>query len=254
MATSFSKSRLFKRTAVILIVFLGVFFLVDDVFMPRYVQQGKTTKVPNVLGMTLEEAMKVLAESGLEGKKAEERLDKQYPIGTIALQNPPPGTEVKFGRGVYLTVSGGEPKVMVPSLRGRTVRDATFALERVGLSLGLIRYEVSSDFPVNTIMEQELPESTSVAAGTPVNVVVSQGPSREQVPVPDVVKKALKDGERILLQAGFTIGNVVYQANPDLLPNTIVDQFPRAGEMVSAGQAIDLVVTRKSDRRPLIEH
>jgi beta-lactam-binding protein with PASTA domain len=254
MPTAFLKSRLFKRSAIIVIVFLGVFFLVDDVLMPRYVQQGKTTNVPNVLGMTFDEALKVLAESGLEGKKAEERLDRQYPIGTIALQNPLPGVEVKFGRGVYLTVSGGEPKAIVPSLRGRTVRDATFALERVGLSLGLIRYEVSPDFPVNTIMEQEIPDSTSVTTGTPVNVVVSQGPSREQMPVPDVIKKALKDGERILLQSGFTIGNVVYQANPDLLPNTIVDQFPRAGAMAPAGQAIDLVVTRKSDKRPILEH
>lgn len=254
MPTTSSKSRFLKRSVIILLVVLGLFFLVDDILMPWYVQQGYTTKVPNVVGMTLDEALKVLAESGLEGKKAEERLDKLYPIGTISLQNPLPGTEVKFGRGVYLTVSGGEPKVMVPSLRGRTVRDATFALERVGLTLGMIRYEVSPDFPVNTIMEQEIPESTSVATGTNINVVVSQGPSREQVPVPDVVKKALKDGERILLQAGFTIGNVVYQPNPDLLPNTIVDQFPRAGEMVPAGQAVDLVVTRKGDRRPLIEH
>lgn len=249
MSNNPSKSRrLFRPLSIVLVLLLALFFLVDDVVMPRYVQQGKTTKVPNVFGLSVEEAIRILSDSGLVGKKSEERQDKQYPVGTVAMQNPPPGTEVKFGRGVYLTMSGGEPQAMVPTLRGRSVRDATFALERVGLSIGSIRYEVSSGFPVNTIMEQEIPESTNAAMGTTVNVVVSQGANKDRVPVPDVAKKSLKDGERLLLQAGLKIGNVVYESNKDLLPNTILEQNPRAGEMVAAGQAVDLVVTRRADK------
>ncbi|HEY4612379.1 MAG TPA: PASTA domain-containing protein [Bacteroidota bacterium] len=244
------RARLLKRFALLFVVLLVLFFVIDDVIMPRYVQQGKTTKVPNVLGIPLDDAIAVLADSGLIGKKSEERQDKQFPLGTVAQQTPMPGTEVKFGRGVYLTVSGGEPQAMVPSLRGRSVRDATFALERVGLSLGSIRYEVSSEFPVNTIVEQDVPESTTVSVGKPIGVLVSQGASKEQVPVPDIVRKTLTEGERLLLQTGLKIGNVVYQANPDLLPNTIVEQYPRAGEMVPEGQAVDMVVTRRTERRP----
>ena len=234
-----------KRTLLLFAAFLLVFFLVDDLLMPRYVQQGKTTKVPNVLGLSTEEAMKILSDSGLVGKKAEERQDKQYPIGTVAVQNPLPGSEVKFGRGIYLTISGGEPQALVPKLQGRSVRDATFALERVGLSLGLIQYEVSAEYPVNTIMQQTTAESTMVSVGSSVNVTVSQGPSKDQVPVPDAVRKTLTEGERLILQAGLKIGNVTYQDNPDLLPNTIVEQMPRAGEMVAGGQAVDIVVTRR---------
>lgn len=255
MSTNRSKfSRLLKFSIILVVVFSALFFLVDELVMPRYVQQGKTMKVPNVLGLPADEAILILSDSGLVGKKAEERQDKQYPVGTVAVQNPLPGAEVKFGRGVYLTVSGGEPRALVPTLRGRSVRDATFALERVGLGMGTIRYEVSADFPVNTIIEQDIPESTSVATGTTVSVVVSQGLSKDQLPVPNVLKRALADGERVLLQAGLKIGNVVYQSNPDLLPNTIVEQFPRAGEMVPEGQAVDLVVTRKGERRPTVEN
>ncbi len=249
MSNNPSKSRrLFRPLSIVLVLLLALFFLVDNVVMPRYVQQGKTTKVPNVFGLSVEEAIRILSDSGLVGKKSEERQDKQYPVGTVAMQNPLPGTEVKFGRGVYLTMSGGEPQAMVPTLRGRSVRDATLALERVGLSIGSIRYEVSSGFPVNTIIEQEIRESTNVTVGSTVNIVVSQGAGREQVPVPEVTKKSLADGERLLLQAGLRIGNVVYQSNQDLLPNTILEQYPRAGEMVTAGQAVDLVVTRKGNK------
>jgi serine/threonine-protein kinase len=240
--------QLAKRALLLLAGFTVLFFLVDDVLMPRYVQQGKTTKVPNVLGLSSEEAMKILSDSGLVGKKAEERQDKQYPIGTVAMQNPLPGSDVKYSRGVYLTISGGEPQAMVPKLQGRSVRDATFALERVGLGLGSIRYEVSAQYPVSTIIEQTIPESTNVVAGSSVDVVVSQGPSKDQVPVPDAVKKTLTEGEKLILQAGLKLGNIVFEENPDLLPNTIVEQMPRAGEMVVGGQAVDLVVTRKSKK------
>ena len=245
---------LVKRGLLVLALFTILFFLTDDLIMPRYVQQGKTTKVPNVLGLSAEEAMKILSDSGLVGKKAEERQDKQYPIGTVAMQNPIPGYEVKFGRGIYLTISGGEPQALVPMLQGRSVRDAAFALERVGLSLGSIRYEVSAEFPVNTIIQQTIPESTTVAVGTNVSVTISQGPSKEQVPVPEVVKKTLTEGEKLILQAGLKIGNIVFQENPDLLPNTILEQMPRAGEMAASSQAVDLVVTRKAGKKPLREN
>ncbi len=233
---------------------LLLFVLVDNVIMPQYVQQGKTTKVPDVTGLPFDEAVKVLADHGLEGKKAEERPDAKYPVGAVALQNPSAGAEVKFGRGVYLTVSGGEPMVLVPSLRGRTVRDAAFALERFGLTVGNVTYEVSVEFPVNTVMEQAIPESVKVAMGTVVDVTVSQGPSKDQIPVPSLLRKTLAEGERLILQAGFTIGNIVYQPQPDMLPNTIIDQYPRGGELAPIGQAIDLVVTRKGEPRPLHEN
>jgi serine/threonine-protein kinase len=165
----------------------------------------------------------------------------------VVQQNPPADVEVKFGRGVYLTVSGGEPTAMVPGLRGRTLRDATFALERFGLSLGQILYDFSDEYPQGTIIDQAIPESTRVAIGRSIGVVVSQGKSGEQMPVPDVTRKTFSEAERILIQAGLRIGNITYQVSTDLLPNTIIDQFPKPGDLVSRGQAIDLVVAQKGE-------
>lgn len=236
-----------KTPAIVFGILVALFFLFDKVIMPRYVQQGKTTKVPNVVGRNLDEAIKLLADQGLVGKKADTRTDKQYPEGTVVLQNPPTNAEVKFGRGVYLTVSGGEMLFPVPGLRGRSVRDATFALERNGLVLGNIRYEVSDDFPQGTIIDQEVPEGTKVSTGKVINVVVSQGKSGDRVLVPDVIKKTLTEAEKIITQAGLKLGNVSYQINKDLLPNTVVDQYPRPNELIVPGQAIDLFVAKKEE-------
>lgn len=238
----------FKTSAIVLGVLLVLFYLFNDVVMPWYVQQEGTTKVPNVVGRTLEEAIQIVAQAGLVGKKAETRTDRQYPEGTVVVQNPAAGSEVKVGRGVYLTISGGEPMVTVPALRGRSLRDATFALERYGLVLGTARYEVSEEYPQSTVIDQDTPENTVVPVGKVINVVVSQGKSANQVPVPDVLNKSFSDAERILIQAGLRIGNITYQINTELLPNTVIDQFPKGGELVPGNQAIDLVVAQKGER------
>jgi beta-lactam-binding protein with PASTA domain len=237
-----------KVPAIVVAVAVLFFFLLDDVIMPQYVQQGKTTKVPDVIGKKLDEAVQDLAERGLVGKKAEVRTDKQYPEGTVVQQNPSADAEVKFGRGIYLTVSGGEPRVAVPGLRGRTLRDANFALERFGLVLGTVQYDFSEEYPQGTVIDQDLPESTMVTQGRVISIIVSQGKKGDQIAVPDVTKKTFADTERILIQAGLRIGNITYKVSPDLLPNTVTDQYPKAGEMVPPGQAVDLVVAQKGEK------
>ena len=237
-----------RTPAILLVGFLVVFYIFNSIVMPRYVQQGKTTKVPNVVGKGLDEALKMLNDTGLPGKKAGVRTDKQYPEGTVVVQNPAAGSEVKYGRGVYLTVSGGEPLVVVPSLRGQSLRDATFSLERVGLVMGSTTYQVSEEYPQGTLIDQDTPLGSKVLSGKFINVTVSQGKNADQVPVPDVMKKTFSEAERIVIQAGLRVGNITYQVNADLLPNTVMEQFPKAGQLVPAGQAIDLVVAQKGEK------
>ncbi len=251
MRSSTALVPLLKRLAVVAAVFLVLFFVVDDVVMPRYVQQGETTNVPNVVGMQADEALRILSQAGLEGKKAEIRADKRFPEGTVTVQTPQAGSIVKFDRGIYLTISGGETLIAVPALRGRSLRDATLALERFGLKLGEIRYKVSLEFPENTVIEQSLPESTKVRSGTPVSVVASQGPSADRVPVPNVIRRSLADAERVLLQSGLVVGNITYQVNNEMLPNTVIDQYPRFGSFASSGQSIELFITQRGEKKVL---
>lgn len=237
-----------KRGLVLFGIILILFFLFDDIVMPRYVQQGETTHVPEVVGMEVEEALKIIAEAGLEGKEAEVRPDKNYPEGTVAAQTPSSGAEVKFGRGVYLTISGGETLVTVPSLRGRSLRDALLALERFGLKAGDTTYMVSTRFPENTVIDQFPAQGASVKGGASVSITVSQGPVADRVPVPNLTRKSLGEAERLLLQAGLTMGNITLQVNNDFLPNTVIDQYPRHGTFAVRGEAIQLFVTQRGDQ------
>ena len=150
-------------TALIVIILLLLF---DDILMPWYVQKGKTTKVPDVIGLRLEEAKQKIIEADLDPKEAEYKNDKRYRVGTVTMQNPFAGSEVKRDRGIYLTISGGEELVDVPNLRGKSVREAVFNLEKNNLRLGTISYEPSEEIFANTIIRQENIPGTKIKSGT----------------------------------------------------------------------------------------
>ena len=148
--------KLIKPSIIAALIVLILYFLFDDVLMPWYVQKGKTTKVPDVVGLRLEEAKQKIREAGLDPKEAEYKNDKRYKVGTVTMQNPIAESVVKLDRGVYLTISGGEELVDVPNLRGKSVREAVFTLEKYNLKLGTISYEPSEEIFANTIIRQEI--------------------------------------------------------------------------------------------------
>ena len=224
---------------------LALFFLLNNVALPLYVNHGGTLSVPGVTGLPLADARSQLESAGLQPVEADTRPDPDRPPGTVIYQNPAPQALVKHGRRVYLTVSGGEALVVVPQLRGRSMRDAKFALERYGLQLGSISFEPSTVYPENTIVAQSLGADSRIARGARVNIAVSSGGAvGGGISVPSVVGKTVTEAEKILQAQGLNVGNITYQLSYELIPNTVVEQFPRAGESVTGGQKIDLFVVK----------
>jgi serine/threonine-protein kinase len=141
-------------------------------------------------------------------------------------------------------VSGGEVLVDVPLLRGKSTRDARFALERNGLKLGSIASDYSESFPENTVIDQTVAADRKIAKGSVVGITVSRGRSLQEITIPLVVGKTLAEAEKLLSAGGLKVGIVTYEPGFDLLPNTVVDQFPRAGEPGRPGQEVDLFVVK----------
>ena len=225
-------------------IILALFLLFNYVLIPLYVNHGSRHTVPRVVGLSYDSAKAVLDTARLVAVEGETRPDPTYAAGTVTVQNPQPGAVVKEGRRVYLTRSGGEVLVAVPLLRGKSVRDARFALERNGLKLGGITYDYSESFPENTIIDQSLRAETKVNRGTSVGVSVSRGNTDKELTIPPLIGKTLTEAEKILQGAGLKVGIVTSQPSFDLLPNTIVDQFPRAGETAKMGTEVDLFVVK----------
>jgi beta-lactam-binding protein with PASTA domain len=65
-----------------------------------------------------------------------------------------------------------------------------------------------------------------------------------KIQVPDIVNKQYLEGETTLEKAGLSMRERARRYKPDVAPGTILDQSPRAGEVVKAGQTIAVVVSR----------
>ncbi len=238
------------KKAYLLLAFLVLLFVIcNDFLLPWYVNQGSVIEVPSVIDKNFEEARTTLASIGLEARQGDVRVDKDHPAGAVIVQNPAPGSKVKKGRRIYLTISEGEQLVEVPNIKGRTLRDASFELEREGLILGAVEYQSSEEFPPNTVIEQGVPAGKKVKKDVYVSVVISQGKTDQKVQVPDLKGKALTDAGKLLANLGLKLGNITYVPSAELLPNTIVDQFPRPNDLVIFGQAVDLFVVQGGEKK-----
>jgi eukaryotic-like serine/threonine-protein kinase len=242
-------SRRAKIVFAILVVIIVLFVLTNDFLLPWYVNRVGVAEVPPVVGMKYEDAMRRLDSLGFEVRKGDVRMDRQHPAGIVTIQNPAAGDTVKKGRRIYLTISGGEIASIVPNIKGRTQRDARFALEHEGLKLGAIEYQVSDNYPAGTIMEQQPAPGARIKREMYVSVTVSQGASTQTIAVPDVTGKMLTEAGNILLRIGLKAGNITYVPSADLLPNTVIDQYPRSGDLLTAGKAVDLIVVQGGEKR-----
>lgn len=239
------KHNIVKKIFLGSILFIIGFLILDLLVLPWWVSKAET-KVPRVVGMNEQEALALLEEYDLDPVISDTTFNESFPKGTIVLQKPEDGATVKVGRRIYLFISGGEPTVIVPLLKGKSLRDAKFALERIGLQLGNVE-QVPSSSPKNMIFDQEFVEGTPIKKGQTVGVFVSIGIETGEISVPDLIGKSLMEAQKVLADSSLKVGKLNYQISFSLLPNTIIDQYPSQGTKLFSGDAVDLFVTKSGD-------
>jgi beta-lactam-binding protein with PASTA domain len=241
---------------------IGLFLLFDKVLMPLYVKGGKVVVVPDVSGKSFEEAEQRLRELGLVAKRGYEIYDPKKKLGTVLSQNPLPQSKVKQGRSVYLSVNTARREnAPLPDFRGRTITDAKLTLERLNLRLGkLEEVAVTKKEEDGVILSQSIAPGTTVGVETVVSFKIGKLPLQDgklQGVLPDVLQKTLSEAEAMIVTAGFTIGRVQYRYSTSLVPNTVIAQSPKQGELVPLGKPVDLVVStndkQKEKEQPWIE-
>ena len=239
------KRRFVRRLLYFFAIIFVLFILIDKLILPWYVDSPETV-VPDVVGMKDTDAIELLQISGFEPLVIDTTYGESYPEGIIFLQKPADRKIVKVGRKIYLFVSGGAHVVSVPQLIGKTMLDAKFALERIGLKLGRVT-QLPSDKPKDMIFDQEFAEATTLNKGQTVNISVSAGRSGGSIIVPNLIGKSLEQAESILAGKSLTIGKINFQTSQTLLPNTVLDQYPSRGNKLNPGEKVDLFVTKSSE-------
>jgi len=234
------------KTLLSFVVLVVVIIAFNNFILPWFVSSPEEI-VPNLVGKTYENAVAELDSVNLQAIITDTIYNEKYDVGTVILQKPNPGQVVKNGRRVYLFISGGKQTVKVPNLKGKSIREAKFTLERIGLNMGEIQ-DLPSNNPKDMIYDQQYAEGTPLKKGDSVGVTLTIGILSSRVILPDFIGKSLSEVIEILADSSLRVGTVTYRVSNSLLPNTIIDQFPSQGNVVSVGSQVDLFVTKNSEK------
>lgn len=198
------------------------------------VSSGKeVTDVPDLTGMTLQEASAALQGSGLSlNSQATEEESDAVPEGQILRQNPAAGTQISKGSQVSVTVSSGPKQVRVPDLTGLQLAQAQTTLDSLELD-SEITY-VDSLEPEGKVLSVEQ-QGSMVDAHSSVTIEVSNGQLFE---MPDLTRSTESQALSKLRSAGWTAPDSALVAGSEVKTGLITDRKLIAASEPQAGQTL----------------
>ncbi|MGW1291548.1 Stk1 family PASTA domain-containing Ser/Thr kinase [Streptomyces sp. NPDC002533] len=110
-----------------------------DTAVALVVSKGAPVEVPDVSGLSVEDATAELEAEGLKAEVLPGRIHSPEAEGDVAEQSPGAGTEAAEGDTIQLTVSKGPRMLDVPDVTGRDVDEARSTLEEAGFQVKVDR-------------------------------------------------------------------------------------------------------------------
>ena len=167
------------------------------------------TEVPDVVGLSLEDASRALSDAGLSmSDSVEEEESSADSTGRVTQQNPPAGSQLSRGSRVTVTVGTGPRMIRVPSnLVGQDIEDVRSTLDAMGFDVQVENVDsTETDGQVLSVSD----EGNEIPADSTVTVRVSNG---QLIVAPDLVRQTPEEAEEALRDAGwsgsFNIGRPV---------------------------------------------
>jgi eukaryotic-like serine/threonine-protein kinase len=199
----------------------------------------ETAAVPDVTGLTVDEASQRILEAGfVTRQQAEENADVEE--GVVIRTDPGAGTEAALGSTVTIFASSGPNTIPIPDVRGQSENDARNTLSGAGFANVQAQQEASNDVQQGQVIRTDPPAGQQAAANATITLFVSSG--RGQVGVPNVEGLA-EDNARAQLQ-GFDVQTRDQDVNDPNQDGLVLSQNPPAGTQVDEGSTIRLVIGR----------
>ena len=139
---------------------LAMIFIVLIVWI-KFMHAGiEQVQIPNVLGMSEEEAIVMLEEEGFVVKEAEPKPSDNYEEGLVCKVYPTQGRKVDQGSEITITISSGLYLVMSDYV-GMDFDEAYNDLSTKGFTINTM-YVDNSSYAPNTVIEQSIEPNTKI--------------------------------------------------------------------------------------------
>lgn len=169
------------------------------------------------------------------GKKAlSKRVKRNRQIATLIA--------ISLGIGIWYVIVGPGSKVIVPSLAGLTVKQATNELADLGLDLKVEREEFSEDIPEDRVINASPAGGGRISPDGTVEVTISKGKERYIIPTLQGLK--IEIAERLISDNKLVVGEVIEEFSSEFPKGFIMRSSPVAGERIKRDSQVTLYISK----------
>jgi beta-lactam-binding protein with PASTA domain len=221
----------------------------------RFAIHGREVSVPQVVGLTKDQAAHAAADAGLVLDTQDKFYSSDVAEGKIVTQSPAPGSKVRRGWRLRAAESLGPQRAEIPNLVGQSARAAEINVRRRGLELSSTATARISGAEPGTIVGQDPPANSSGLVSPKISVLVASADSEVEYVMPNFVGKHYSEVVPQIQQAGMKLGPInsheiksgSFDARGKTQPiadGIIVKQEPAAGQKIAAGSTISFEISR----------
>ncbi|MDA0286327.1 MAG: Stk1 family PASTA domain-containing Ser/Thr kinase [Actinobacteria bacterium] len=235
-----------QRTAVFVFgaLFAAIVLLAGGLFLYQTLTRNSANTsitVPDVRNLIVKEASETLLALGfvpVPYAATKEGVGNDV----VYSQEPPPSVLARNGDTITITYNPASTPVVVPLVRGLTVKEATALLAPLGLQLSIKEVRNHPKVPENQILSQDPKVDTQVRSGSAIIVVVSGGLG--QATVPNVQGQVDTAAQQLLQGSPYNfVVTLINKANATIEKGRVIRTEPAIGAETPAGSAITVFIS-----------
>jgi beta-lactam-binding protein with PASTA domain len=246
------KTKSFRNNILAAVITVIGLLLIAFFSLRYYTKHGQGLNVPQVKGLSFEQAVQKLEDAGLK-YEVDSVFILDQPAGIVIDQDPDPNTFVKDNRTIYLTINAGKtPNTKFPDIAFKTLREAQAIIESSRLKLGDTTYkpDVSRDVVLEASFGgQPIKAGDIIPVGSRINLILGDGRGNEEVDVPQLVGLTIDEARFSLKGSMLSLGNILYEGQVTDSANAIIikqDPMPTDSvSKVSIGTKINITLSNK---------
>lgn len=201
-------------------------------------------EVPDLTGLSPEEAEAKLLELWLIPQPGEQIYSESVETGKVCAQSVAPGTTMTMFDTITYSTSLGKEQVAVPDVTGKPVAEARSVLNNVGLSTDTVT-SYSDTVAKDVVISQSVAKDTQVTKGTTITIEISLGKKpAAKVVVPNIISYNLADAKKALESAGL---KYTYTGDED---GTVISVNPAANTQVDQGSSVTFELKKPEPIKP----
>ena len=238
-----------KPWAIALAIVSGLFlagYLTADLWLTpgsNPSEAGRLVTVPELVGLSDQEARSRLEEVGLEHGVRSAVSHPDAPEGAVLAQSPIPGQQVRPGAPVVVTLSRGPEVHSIPDVSGLSARQASIVLDRLGFRVN--SREANHSTEAGRAFGTEPGPGTELTVPADVTLFVSKG--SPLTTVPDLSGRHIDDALELLSESGLSLGAISYDPLSFDAPGRIVGQYPPGGYGLREGDPVEVRVAGRPE-------